>query len=50
MKLEIIRIENRIVTCQMENGGLIDIVRRWFTEDIQIGDVIEYEYTPKYNE
>lgn len=44
MKLEIIRIENRIVTCEIENGGLIDIAKRWFNEDIQIGDTIEFEH------
>lgn len=44
MKLEIIRIEKRIVTCEMENGGLIDIAKRWFNEDIQVGDTIEFEY------
>lgn len=47
MKLEIIRIENRIVTCAVDSGGLIDIARRWFTEDIQEGDIIEFEYTPQ---
>lgn len=44
MKPEIIRIEKRIVTCEMENGGLIDIAKRWFNEDIQVGDTIEFEY------
>lgn len=44
MKLEIIRIEKRIVTCEMGNGGLIDIAKRWFNEDIQVGDTIEFEY------
>lgn len=47
MKLQIIRIENRIVTCEIDSGGLIDIARRWFTEDIQIGDIIEFEYKPE---
>lgn len=51
MKLEIVRIENRIVTCEITDAGsLIDIARRWFTEDIQIGDIIEFEYTPEKNE
>lgn len=47
MKLEIIKIENRIVTCEIESGGLIDIARRWFTEDIQVGDIIEIELRKK---
>lgn len=50
MKLTITRIEPRIVTCEIDSGGLIDIARRWFTEDIQNGDVIEFEYSPKKNE
>lgn len=41
MKLTILQIKNRIVTCQLDNGTVIDIARRWFTEDIQKGDVIE---------
>lgn len=46
MKLEIVRIENRIVTCEItDTGSLIDIARRWFAEDIAEGDTIEFEYT-----
>ena len=49
MKLTIIRIENRIITCSIDDdaGSLIDIARRWFTDDIQVGDVIEFEYKTK---
>lgn len=43
MKLTILRIENRIVNCQLDNGTIIDIARRWFTEDIQEGDTIEFD-------
>ncbi len=43
MKLTILRIENRIVNCQLEDGTIIDISRRWFTEDIQEGDTIEFD-------
>ena len=43
MKLEITRIENRIVTCELEDGSIIDIAKRWFTEDIQEGDIIEFD-------
>lgn len=50
MKLEIIKIENRIVTCAINSCGLINIARRWFTDDIQEGDVIEFEYTSIKNE
>ena len=45
MKLAITRIELRIVTCELEDGTLIDVARRWLTEDIQEGDVIEFDVT-----
>lgn len=46
MKLRIIRIENRVVTCQIDDtGSLLDIARRWFNEDIQVGDTIEVDVT-----
>ena len=45
MKLTIIRIENHIVTCEVEGGGLIDISKKWFTEDIKNNDVIEFDIT-----
>lgn len=45
MKLKIIRIENRIVTCELDNGTILDIARRWFTEDIQVDDIIEFDVT-----
>ncbi len=47
MKLKIIRIEKRIVTCELEDGTLIDIARRWFSEDIQKDDTIEFDVTDK---
>lgn len=43
MKLIILRIEKRIVNCQLEDGTIIDIARRWFAEDIQEGDKIELD-------
>lgn len=43
MKLTILRIENRIINCQLDDGTIIDIARRWFTEDIQEGDDIEFD-------
>ena len=43
MKVTILRIENRIVNCQLDNGTIIDIARRWFTGDIQEGDTIEFD-------
>lgn len=47
MKLTIIRIENEIVTCELEDGGLLEISKRWFSEDIKINDIIEFDATNK---
>lgn len=43
MTLKIIRIDGRVVTCELDNGTFIDIARRWFNEDIQEEDVIEFD-------
>lgn len=44
MKLTIIRIEEHVVTCELDNGGLIDIGRQWLSKDIEEGQIIEFEY------
>ena len=43
MKLTILRIESEIVNCQLDNGSIIDIARRWFPEEIQEGNTIEFD-------
>ena len=43
MKLTILRIEDEIVNCQLDNGTIIDIARRWFTENIHEDDIIEFD-------
>ena len=43
MKLTITRIEKRIVTCELEDGTRIDIARRWFADDLEEGDNIEFD-------
>lgn len=43
MKLTILRIENEIVNCQLDNGTIIDIAKRWFTDDIQEGETLEFD-------
>ena len=43
MQLKIIRIENRIVTCEIDDGTRIDIARRWFADDLEEGDNIEFD-------
>lgn len=45
MKLTIIRIEENVVTCELEGGGLIEIACRWFNEDIAEGDIIDIDVT-----
>ena len=43
MKLTILRIEKGIVNCRLNNGTIIDIAHRWFTDDIQERDTIEFD-------
>lgn len=44
MKIEIVNIENRIVTCKIKDSETrINIAKRWFTDDILIGDTIELD-------
>ena len=43
MKLTILWVEKRFVNSQLDNWFIIDIARRWFTEDIQEGDTIEFD-------
>ena len=45
MKLKIIRIENHVVTCELDGGGLIDIAKRWFSKNIKVDDIIEVDVT-----
>lgn len=43
MKLTILRIENEMVNCQLDNGSIIDIAQRWFPGNINEGDTIEFD-------
>lgn len=47
MKLTIIRIEEYIVTCQFEDGSLLDISRILVSPDIKEGDEIEVDVQKK---
>ena len=47
MKLIITRIEENIVTCELEDGQLLDIARRWFSKDIKENDIIEFDVNKK---
>lgn len=47
MKLIILRIEDEVVTCELEDGTLLDIARRWFSKNITNGDIIEFDVNAK---
>lgn len=47
MKLTIVRIEENIVTCELEGGGLIEIARIWFSSEIKENDIIEFDAVKK---
>ena len=49
MKLKIIRIEENVVTCEIDGETLIDIGRIWFTPDIKVNDEIEFDILNKNN-
>lgn len=42
MKLTILRIDETIVTCELEDGTLLDIARRWISDPIEVGTVLEF--------
>ena len=47
MKLIITRIESEIITCELEDGAIIDIAQKWFPPNIHEGDIIEFDLTSK---
>ena len=47
MSLTIIRIDNGIVTCELEDGTIIDIAQLWFDKTIKVGDKIEFDVNNK---
>lgn len=49
MQIKITQIESSIITCEILNGdgGKIDIARRWFTEDVAVGDQMEIDLEKK---
>ncbi len=50
MKLTITRIEKHIVTCEFEDGTLLDIDRKWLDKKLQVGDCIEVEIQSKHSQ
>lgn len=49
MKLTILRIEDEIVNVELDNGTIIDIARRWFSDAIKEGETMEFD-VHKHNE
>ena len=47
MTLTIVRIDNGIVTCELEDGTLIDIAQMWFDKSIKENDKIEFDINNK---
>lgn len=43
MKLKILRIEENIVTCELDTGSIIDIAKMWFNQEIKENDIIEFD-------
>ena len=43
MKLTIARIEEHVVTCELEDGTRLDIDRKWLDKGIEVGNSIEVD-------
>jgi hypothetical protein len=43
MRLKILRIEENIVTCEIDTGGIIDIAKMWLNQEIKENDIIEFD-------
>lgn len=44
MKLKVIRIESQVITCELEDGSIIDLERQLISDNIKIGSVIEFDF------
>lgn len=42
MKVQIIRIEESVVSCQLEDGHILDIARQWLPEEINVDDELDF--------
>ena len=43
MKIQIIRIEEKIVSARLEDGHIIDIDKKWLSEDLAVDEVIDFD-------
>ena len=44
MKIKVIRIESQVITCELEDGSIIDLERQLISDNIKIGSVIEFDF------
>lgn len=44
MKIKVIRIEEKVITCELEDGSIIDLERQLISDNIKIGSVIEFDF------
>ena len=42
MKVQIIRIEENVVSCRLEDGHILDIARQWLPDDIRLDDEVDF--------
>lgn len=42
MNIQIIRIEEKVVSCRLEDGHILDIARQWFPAQINIDDELDF--------
>lgn len=42
MQIKIIRVEKQVVSCELEDGHILDIDRRWLGDDIKEGDILDF--------
>lgn len=47
MKLTIIRIESEVITCELEDGSILDIAKKMVSQTIKEGDKIEFDVNDK---
>lgn len=42
MKIQVIRIEGSVVSCQLEDGHILDIDKRWLPENVKVDDELDF--------
>lgn len=48
MKMKVIRTEEKVITCELEDGLIIDLERQLISDNIKIGSVIEFDINISY--